>query len=893
MARPDQRTYEEIVAELAGSAAAAAPVPGLDGRTWAQLLFAGNALSDPAEPSQALLALTAEAQRGLADHLATTPAKARLAWLADTLGIARRPMLPDEVVAVVSLPPARPPEPVVLPGGTELRGGKTAAGVERTYVTTDTLTVHGAALLAAHGTYAETGLDRAAVWSEPALPFAPFAGTAAAHHLDIVTDAIAFTGGDATVTVTFPGQDSTRLAGLRWQWSTPAELKEAPPSAVTCIGSEVRLKLTGECGPMDVDGEIRTFLRVSFSGDTPQPRAYTFETGEINVVIERTGVRPQGGFHGDGEVDLSREFQPFGPTPRRGDSFYLRCDEAFSKPLASLTLNFTLVDETTHDLHTVDYSAPYQKWFGGWMKSQNVMISAFAYRPPEPRLLWQRFTSGAWSTFHPGSRELHGAQKAPVGTAGAPLSDHDVLAGVGGHFIRLFLSGGDFGWEDYLARVAAFAEAVARRDPFDAGALIAPVPPTVSTVTIGYRTAPVAVTDVRAVNAHATRRRTLPGPVARPFEQPLDVSGGAAGVVSFGFTLPRPRPGAGLSWYARLTQAPACSSAGRTHEASWEYWAGTAWKPLTVLDGTAGLRQSGLVRFVMPHDWGEGCPEESAASGRWIRLRTATPAFVGELLAVRVDAVTARYRSALPDPDLDATPATPLTAGELKGLRAPSPGVKATNPDPGLPGRAAEDDAAYLPRAAAVVRHRNRAVQPWDYEALVREEFPEVAAIRCLPHTGPDGCAVPGQVGLVIVPHSAERLPYPSVTLAARVADRLAGVVPAYARLNVLCPVYVEVRVRAVVRLRPGVAAAEAAVTLNAALEARLHPGGRDSADFGRALYPSSLVVLLEDRPEVDHLAEFALLAPHDGAARVSVDACRGLIASGGAHELDLREALT
>ncbi|MGA5761798.1 baseplate J/gp47 family protein [Nonomuraea bangladeshensis] len=878
--RLDPRTYDEIVAELARTVAAATPVPGLPfgggaAPTWADTLFAGDALADPAEPSQALLAIAAELQEGLAEHLATASGRAKLAWLTDALGIARRPMRPDEVVAVVTLSPARPSGAVVLPGGTELRGGKTAAGTERTYVSTDTLTAHSTGLLAVHGVYAKPGgLDFAAD-RDLALPFAPFAGDPAEHYADIVTDAIAYTGGAATVTLTFPGRDATRLTGLHWQWSTPDGLLEALPGAVTYTGSQVRLYLAGGCGPMDVDGETRTFLRASFRGDSPHPPAYTFETGEIRVVVERSGLLPDGGFHGGGEVDVSREFQPFGPTPRRGDGFYLRSDEAFGKPLDRLMLTFALVDETTHAMYTVD-------------SARSVAASA-----PEPRVLWQRRTGGAWTTFHSGSRVLSGQQIARSGAAG-PLSEKAVVAGVPGHFVRLLLAGGDFGWEDYLGRVARFAESVANQDPVAAGTLIPPTPPTVSSVTIGYRTAAVTVTDLRTVNGHATRRYELPGPVVRPFEQPLDTAHGEAGTVSFGFTLPRPSPGAGLSWYARIGQAAACSSAGRTHDAVWEYWsAGATWRALPVLDGTAGLRQSGLVRFVMPSDWDEGCPDESAATGRWVRLRTATPGFVGELLAVRTDAVTARYRSALADPALDATSLTPLAAGELKGMRTPVPGVKVGNPDPGVPGRATEDDAAYLPRAAAVVRHRNRAIQPWDYEALVTEEFPEVAAVRCLPHTGPDGCAEPGSVGLVVVPHAPERLPYPSVTLAARVADRLAPVLPPHARLSVLCPEYAEVRVHADVRLRPGVAAAEAAETLTAALEERLHPGGRGSSGFGRSLYPSSLVVFLEERPEVDHLAEFRLLPPYDGAARVSVDPCRGLVASGGDHELVLREALT
>lgn len=341
----------------------------------------------------------------------------------------------------------------------------------------------------------------------------------------------------------------------------------------------------------------------------------------------------------------------------------------------SLTLSFTLVDEATHSMYTVDYWAPYQKWFGGWLKSQRLTLTEFVYDPPKPHLLWQRHTAGSWSTFFTGSPELYGVHTAAVGAGNAPLSDPGTIAGVAGHFVRLFLSGGDFGWEDYMARVAGFAEAVANGDAVGAGTLIAPTPPTISSVVIGYRTAPVTVTDLRTRNGHATWRFTLPAQVLRPFKQPLDTSGGAVGTVAFGFTVPRPSPGSGFSWYVRLSQAPSCASAGRAHDAVWEYWTtDAAWRRLPVLDGTAGLRQSGLIRFVMPRDWDEGCPDESADTGRWVRLRTTTPGFVGELVVVRVDAVTARYRSDLPAAALDSTPLTPWPRASSKGcaLRRPA-----------------------------------------------------------------------------------------------------------------------------------------------------------------------------------------------------------------------------
>ncbi|MXM66538.1 hypothetical protein GR925_24705 [Streptomyces sp. HUCO-GS316] len=902
---------EEVITEMARSAAAARPVPHLPPAaagpptTWADLLFhdppsprrPSAVLRSPADPAQAVLLAVAALHEGLAQHFAELPRRARLDWLSERLGIPRRPMEPDEVVAAFTVARPRRAEPagppIVLPKGTELRGGRTAAGTERLYTTTDTLTLQGAEISGIMGTLATPDGDWTAVRRDRDAPFAPFAGQAAVHRLDIVTDVLAFTAGAATVTVTFPGQDAAALAGSTWQWSTPDGLATVLPGSAVYEDESVTLALTGTCGPLTVDGEPLTFLRVSFDGDSAPARAFVFETGAVQVRMERDGVLPDGGATGNGSVDITREFQPFGPTPRRGDSFYLRSDETFGKPLDRLTLTFELLDDSGNGLMAVDYAAPLQQWYAEGLLARGIdVIGKIPYKEPDPGIQWQRRAGGAWQTFSTAGRKLHGSRTADIAVGGTPLSDPADIAGTVGRFVRLFLSGGDFGWEDHLRRVARFAEEVATAKKPRAGDLVAPTPPTASRLTIGYRTLTVTVRDLRTRNGHAVRRLDLPGPVARPFRQPLDTSAGAQGTVALGFAKLRPDAVGGLSFHVRVTQAPACASLGRVHNVTWEYWSrADSWKPLAVLDGTKGLRQSGVVRTLVPADWGEGCADQGTETDRWLRLRTSTPQLVGEVLDIRTDAVTATYRSTT-DRAVDRGPLTPPAAGELKGLLRPVPGVKVSNPVAGTPGRAAETDEEYLHRATGLVRHRGRAIQPWDYERIVRDTFPEVAAVRCLPHTGAESCAEPGSVALVVVPRSGERLPYPGVTLAERILARLDSVRSAHARPVVLCPLYEQVGVHARIALASGVAAAEARESLTAALDARLHPGSRGFADFGRALYPSSLTVFLEERPEVDHVRDLRLLPPHAELARVVTDACRGLIASAGNHELVLEEVL-
>src|SRR5207244_9465100 len=134
-------------------------------------------------------------------------------------------------------------------------------------------------------------------------------------------------------------------------------------------------------------------------------------------------------------------------------------------------------------------------------------------------------------------------------------------------------------------------------------------------------------------------------------------------------------------------------------------------------------------------DWAIGAAEVDEAAGRWLRARSSSPAMAGLVRVLRTDAVEAVYRLAPGHEGEDATPATPLAAAGVTALRTAVPGLKkVTNPLPSWGGRGPEADDAFFARSGGVVRHRGRAVTPWDVEELLLPGFPQLAPVRCLPH---------------------------------------------------------------------------------------------------------------------------------------------------------------
>lgn len=903
------RTPEQVVEAMA----AAARLADFDAHgSWADVLFAPGpdnvlAPSPSGAPDRALLAAVAAEYAALDDHLATLPERLRRTWLEDVLGVERLPAVPDRVVAHATVDPKA--APAVVPKGTRLRGGKDAFGNERRYVTLDALTAHGAALTGVRSFVPDPPGERArphgVAGAAPPFPLSPPDGDDGTHRLRIHSPALVFSGGDLTAQLAFTGATMPAgLASLVWRWSR-ADGTTSATTGGTVSGSTVTVTLTDGCGAPEgevpwIEGELATGVAV--------PVGFSF-TGVTVRVTSRTAYVPEAAFYNDGAVDVTKEFQPFGAVAKRGDAFYLRSDEAFGKALATVDVAVQVMQEGGAPLSSSAGGTGIPTYLAENLKNQLLLMKTnlgSGYSAVEsqwtsiftsvsttttPSVVWQRREDGAWKPLGSASSSF-GTLSATV-SGSAVASETFSVAGQPGHYIRAFLAQGDFGWTDYQQKVADFAtRAVAGTTPKPTMPPV-PVPPIASGITVRYTTSPVEATLVEA--SSGWRRQSRPGGSAgrfTPFRLVVSDTG-APGMVAIGLELPDAALGSSVSLYLDVDSASPCGSAD-TVASAWQFWDGTVWSPLAVADASHQLREAGLLRFVAPRTWAVGCDDVSADAGRWVRLVTDQPTRLGQLRDVVVDAVVAEFVSAASDPALDPSSADALPLGTIKGTLAPVPGVKKVTNLASVRGRAPETDAAYLARASARVRHRDRAITPWDLEQHVALALPEVAAVLCLPHTDRDGLRAPGHVGLVVVPdRPLDAAPRPSVSLAGRVVDIVRSRAPLGASLHVLCPAYVPVSVVASIRLRPGVAALTGTEAITTALELVLHPTGTLPVRWGRTLYASALMAFLERQPAIDVITDFEL---RDGAGSVvelvEVDPCRGLYCSSGRHHLSCEEQL-
>lgn len=337
----------------------------------------------------------------------------------------------------------------------------------------------------------------------------------------------------------------------------------------------------------------------------------------------------------------------------------------------------------------------------------------------------------------------------------------------------------------------------------------------------------------------------------------------------------------------------------------WSVLSADGWQSLhdsggLLSDGTRGLVNAGIVELALPTVQPSTVLPGTAGAEPllWLRVAAAQGAAgVCDVLGVHPNAVLAVREVAITDSSFDepagsdATaasadlPPVPLPPGSITAPLAPVAGLaRLQQPYSAFGGRPAESDAALRVRASERLRHRGRALTPWDTERLVLEHFPQLHKVRCLRADEFDAALAPpaGTVTLVVVPDMVQRRPFdpasPKVPadqirdIAAFLADRM----PLGAQLRVINPHVVQLKVRCGIRLRPGVDEGLARQRLNEALNRHLAPWAwAEGADLliGGRIHATSILHFIEQRDEVDYVAELRLFTADDGHWRPATEA--------------------
>jgi predicted phage baseplate assembly protein len=337
-------------------------------------------------------------------------------------------------------------------------------------------------------------------------------------------------------------QDGT--AGCSRSGTVSLQLTCGRPAKTTVAGTRalwIRARATEPLSP-DPERVLAAVDRIRARSIVDQPATLEIETA----------------FTGPLAVDVTSTFHPFGMTAMPGDVFYFANDEAFAKPGAIVSVNFTTASDEPKSYGTTKVRFEY--WNGDrWTAVPGIADGAY-FGDAGP---------SSYLTF----------------TIPSDLATVEINGQTKSWLRARLISGGYF--RENIVEVTG--------PPNQKVKIIEPAAPAIETVRIGYRWRPAFQPLEHCTSwndfqyeRHDRESRT-PGSPFVPFRPIAD----ATPAVYLGFD--RALPNDLISLYIDVDENDAAAP-----PLIWEAWDGMQWRAVEADDGTVGLTRPGMVSLIAP-----------------------------------------------------------------------------------------------------------------------------------------------------------------------------------------------------------------------------------------------------------------------------------------------------
>lgn len=345
------------------------------------------------------------------------------------------------------------------------------------------------------------------------------------------------------------------------------------------------------------------------------------------------------------------------------------------------------------------------------------------------------------------------------------------------------------------------------------------------------------------------------------------------------------------------SENPLAESFSGSQKVHWSILCNNNWKnldsTLMLINETDNFLQSGLVKFNIPAE--ANSDNTLLPPGMfWIRAKMyKTYDATCRVLGIFAQAATAVFED---HGNEHSHLEKGLPAETITKLVSRIAAVKSlTQPYNSFGGRAAENDAQYYKRVSERLRHKNRAINLWDYEHLILQNFQEIYKVKCLTHTCDCSFQSPGNVTLVVIPDTLQRNVFdsyqPRVSKATlnRIETFISELNSLHATTYVVNPDYEEVKVSLKVRFYPQFDEALYIDKLNEDITRFLSPWAfseRENINFGGKLHLSVLIDYVEELPYVDYLQDVKLYQNGVASSVAEPSSPRAILASAKRHDI-------
>ncbi|MBK9983958.1 MAG: baseplate J/gp47 family protein [Saprospiraceae bacterium] len=344
-------------------------------------------------------------------------------------------------------------------------------------------------------------------------------------------------------------------------------------------------------------------------------------------------------------------------------------------------------------------------------------------------------------------------------------------------------------------------------------------------------------------------------------------------------------PGSNVNILFQLAEATADSESER-EDLMWYYLENNAWKLLrtgfeVLDDDTNGLTTSGIIKFSLPANM---TSDNSILPKGLHWIKASIPAkskSVSEIFGIHTQAIKATFTNDVNNDKLRLSKSLP--AGSVAKLKdADSSVKKITQPYDSFGGREPEEEKHFYIRTHELLRHKNRAIQKFDYERLTLEAFPQIYKVKCINHSYAldankyfnDFPMAPGYVLIAVIPDlnilkAAKSFePKVPVSMLEDIAETLKKVTSPFVRLWIKNPRYEKVNFCLRIKLLPEKDEVYYKEKVKQDIREFLAPwaiGEYSKLTFGQPISRSDIIQFLESRDYLDYIIDLRMIHADKG----------------------------
>ena len=580
----------------------------------------------------------------------------------------------------------------------------------------------------------------------------------------------------------------------------------------------------------------------------------------------------------NGLQKIEKPFMPFGSTPVDGSQFYVGHPEVFSKKLTSLTLDWQWVDapdkpqayyDSYSDSEIIFETTPAILQDKNWSEKSKASLGK------------EEFVSTL--TLSPSSETSFKTEEE------FKAFTNDLQHG----FLRLKLTSPEmaFGHKKYpklLQEAVLEAGRIWEADTSLLQNLNAPYTPVWENLKLKYTSSLSS-----SVNSDKAQMQLFELTEFGHQKTSKHLVNGFDGKGRLYIGLENVKTNGSISLLVQFAEGTADPFSIATSKFGWYFLGRDGWQKFApekiTVDSTEKLLQSGIVRFALA----EAETEHSLMPDGlfWLKLVVFNdPSLYNNFISIQTQATTVKFQNN--QNDLTHLKSA-VPAGTIAKLKVKDPAIKSVQqPFATFGGSPNEDEDSYLLRVSERLRHKDRAIQIWDYERLILENFPEIYKAKCLNHTGrlcssPEETTAkyseisPGDVTVICIPNlknsAKHNLARPAVKFATlqKVQDFLLKRCSAWVNLEVRNPKYEELNVSFNVKFYPEITNTGFYLTkLKTEIDSFLTPWANDIGrlNLGNRIYKSTIINFVEELSYVDYLTNFDAKLIVDGAQKTFED---------------------